>query len=110
MLKVLRDLLRYDGRFRLPSFSWYVVVVMILLSFVSPYDPNKTFVVPMDAPPSLEHLFGTNSRGQDIFWWLTFAVRNSLIVGVITAVISRVIAILVGLDRRVPGADGSTGC
>ena len=57
----------------------------------------------MDTPPSLEHLFGTSSRGQDIFWWMTFAVRNSLIMGVITAVISRVIAIMVGLTAGYQG-------
>lgn len=97
MFKVIRDLLKYDGRFRIAFVFLVMVVAMIVLSFVSPYEPNKTFVVPMDMPPSFEHLFGTNSRGQDIFWWLTFAVRNSLILGVITAAISRVIAILVGL-------------
>jgi peptide/nickel transport system permease protein len=57
----------------------------------------------MDTPPSLEHVFGTDSRGQDIFWWMTFAVRNSLLMGVITAVISRVIAILVGLAAGYQG-------
>jgi len=103
VLKVLRDLLRYDGRFRFAFILLTAVAVMVLLSFVSPYDPNKTFVVAMDAPPSLEHLFGTNSRGQDIFWWLTFAVRNSLIMGVITAAISRVIAIIVGLTAGYQG-------
>jgi peptide/nickel transport system permease protein len=99
----LRDLLRYDGRFRFAFILLAAIVVMILLSFVSPDDPNKSFVVAMDAPPSLEHLFGTNSRGQDIFWWLTFAVRNSLIMGLITAAISRVIAILVGLTAGYQG-------
>jgi len=49
--------------------------------FHSPDDPGKTFVVAMDTPPSFEHIFGTNSRGQDIFWWMTFAVRNSLLLG-----------------------------
>jgi peptide/nickel transport system permease protein len=103
VFRVLRDLLRYDGRFRFAFILLAAIVVMILLSFVSPDDPNKTFVVAMDAPPSLEHLFGTSSRGQDIFWWLTFAVRNSLIMGVITAAISRVIAIIVGLTAGYQG-------
>ena len=86
MFKVIRDLLKYDGRFRIAFIFLAAVVVMIILSFVSPYDPNKSFVVAMDTPPSLEHIFGTNSRGQDIFWWMTFAVRNSLFLGVITAI------------------------
>ena len=103
MFKVIRDLLQYDGRFRIAFILLLAVLVMILLSFVSPYDPNKSFEVPMDVPPSLEHFFGTDSRGKDIFWWLTFAVRNSLIMGLITAAISRVIAILVGLTAGYQG-------
>ena len=103
MLRVLRDLLKYDGRFRIAFIFLVTVVLMIFLSFVSPYEPNKSFVVAMDMPPSLEHVFGTDSRGQDIFWWMTFAVRNSLLMGVIAAVISRVIAILVGLAAGYQG-------
>jgi peptide/nickel transport system permease protein len=103
MFKVMRDLLQYDGRFRIAFILLLAVVVMILLSFLSPYDPNKSFEVPMDTPPSLDHFFGTDSRGKDIFWWLTFAVRNSLIMGLITAAISRVIAILVGLTAGYQG-------
>jgi peptide/nickel transport system permease protein len=103
MFRVLRDLLKYDGRFRIAFIFLVAVVLMIFLSFISPYDPNKSFVVAMDTPPSLEHVFGTDSRGQDIFWWMTFAVRNSLLMGVITAVISRVIAILVGLAAGYQG-------
>lgn len=103
MLKVVRDLLRYDGRFRFAVILLGGVVTMILLSYGSPYDPGKTFVVPWDLPPSGEHLFGTTSRGQDLFWWLTFAVRNSLYMGVMTAIISRVISVLVGLTAGYQG-------
>ena len=39
MLRVLRDLLRYDGRFRLAVVLLSGVVIMILLSFNSP-DPK----------------------------------------------------------------------
>jgi peptide/nickel transport system permease protein len=103
MLKVLRDLLRYDGRFRLAVILLGAVVGMIVLSYDSPYDPGKTFVVPWDLPPSRDHIFGTTSRGQDLFWWLTFAIRNSLFVGVVTAIISRVISVLVGLTAGYRG-------
>ncbi len=44
-----------------------------------------------------EHLLGTDSNGQDIFWQATFAVRNSLIISLIAALVSRVIAVLVGM-------------
>ena len=103
MLRVIRDLLKHDGRFRIAFVFLLAVGTMSLLSFVSPYDPARTFNVPADMPPSLEHPFGTSSRGQDIFWWMTFAVSNSLFLGLLTAIISRVIAILVGLTAGYRG-------
>jgi len=103
MFRVIRDLLKYDVRFRIAFIFLTAMAVMIILSFFSPYDPNKTFVVAMDVPPSLEHIFGTNSRGQDIFWWMTYALRNSFLLGVIAASISRVIAVLVGLAAGYQG-------
>jgi peptide/nickel transport system permease protein len=103
MLKILRDLLRYDGRFRLGILFLGGVVVMILLSYRSPYQPNNSFSVPWDLPPSREHLFGTTSRGEDLFWWLTFGLRNSLFLGVVTAIISRIISVLVGLTAGYRG-------
>ncbi len=103
MFKVIRDLLRYDARFRVAFVLLLAVVIMIALSAVSPYDPEKTFVVLMDSPPTGDHIFGTTSRGQDLFWWMTFAVRNSLLLGIVTAIISRVIAVLVGLTAGYRG-------
>jgi peptide/nickel transport system permease protein len=64
---------------------------------------GKTFQVGMDLSPSLKHPFGTNSRGQAVFWWMAFAVRNSLYLGIVTALVSRVIAILVGLTAGYRG-------
>jgi len=103
-VKVLKDLFR-DYRF---SFSFVVLVIiltMALLSFFSPYDPTLWNVVPKDLKPSTEHILGTDSNGQDIFWQATFAVRNSLIISLIAGLVSRVIAILVGM---VAGYSGST--
>ena len=103
MLTILRDLLKHDGRFRIAFLFLLATVILSLLSFVSPYDPGKTFMVPPDMPPSFEYPFGTSSRGQDIFWWMAFAVRNSLVLGILTAIISRIIAIFVGLTAGYRG-------
>jgi peptide/nickel transport system permease protein len=103
MLRVIRDLLKHDGRFRIAFVFLLAVGILSLLSLVSPYDPARTFKVPADMPPSLEHPFGTSSRGQDVFWWMTFAVTNSLSLGLMTALISRVIAIFVGLTAGYRG-------
>ena len=103
MFKVIRDLLKYDGRFRVACVFLGAVGLMILLSCVSAEDPNKTFVTALDLPPSLEHIFGTSSRGQDIFWWMTFAVRNSILIAAVAAIVSRIIAIFVGLTAGYRG-------
>ncbi len=97
MTTVFRDLFKYDGRFRVAFVFLLIIVIMALLTTVSPQDPKKTFMVPQDVPPSMKYIFGTNSRGQDLFWWMTFAVRNSLVLGIITAIVSRIIAIFVGM-------------
>jgi peptide/nickel transport system permease protein len=103
MFRIIRDLLKYDARFRVAFVFLTIVLVMSVMSFVSPEQPNRTFQAPIDQPPSLEHPFGTNSRGQDLFWWMTFAVRNSLVLGLLTAALSRVIAIIVGLTAGYRG-------
>lgn len=103
MWTTIRDLLKHDGRFRIAAIFLLAIVILALLSAVSPYEPNRTFLVPTDMPPSLEYPFGTSSRGQDIFWWMAFAVRNSLALGLITAAVSRVIAIFVGLTAGYRG-------
>jgi len=103
MLKILRDLLRFDGRFRAAFIMIIIILILMFSSWFSPYDMGKTFQVGMDLSPSLKHPFGTNTRGQDVFWWMAFAVRNSLYLGIVTALVSRVIAVIVGLTAGYRG-------
>ncbi len=103
-MKLLRDLFR-DYRFCVSFGVLVIIVIMALLSTFSPYDPTLWYVVARDTKPSAEHWLGTDSNGQDIFWQATFAVRNSLIISLIASMISRVIAILVGM---VAGYQGRT--
>ena len=95
-MKTFRDLIK-DYRF---AFSFVVLVIIVILAFMSnfsPYDPTLWNVVPTNLKPSAKFILGTDSNGQDIFWQATFAVRNSLIISLIAAFVSRVIAILVGM-------------
>ncbi len=95
-MKTLRALFR-DRRFGIGATVLIVLVALALLSFFAPYDPSVWRVVPRDLPPSTEHFLGTTSLGQDVFWLLTVAIRNSLSLAVLSAAISRVIALTVGL-------------
>jgi peptide/nickel transport system permease protein len=97
MLKILGDLIRYRGEFRLGAILTGAIVLFAALSFVSPYPPQDQFVVPPDLPPSGVYWFGTTSRGQEVFWQLTFAIRNTMLFGFAVAILSRLIAIAVGL-------------
>lgn len=97
MLATLRDLLRYNVEFRIGLALVSVVLVMAGLSFVAPYPPGEVYVVPPDLPPSSVYWLGTTSRGQDVFWQLTFAIRNTLSFGIMVALLSRIIALMVGL-------------
>lgn len=97
MLKVVRDLFRHNREFAAGSILVLLVVGLVVASFFSPYPPLDSYLVPPDTPPSWDHLLGTNSRGQDVFWQLTIAMRNSLFFGISVAVISRAISLVVGL-------------
>ncbi len=95
-MKVFRDLLR-DYRF---FWGFWILVMMLIfasLSFFSPYDPGLWGEVPRDMRPSAEYWLGTDSNGQDIFWIATFAVRNSLTIALIAGLVSRLIAVTVGM-------------
>lgn len=95
-MKTLQALLR-DARFSIGAAIMLVLIVLAVLSFVSPYNPQEWRQVPRDLPPSGKYLLGTSSLGQDVFWQLTAAIRNSLLLAVFAAAISRVIALTVGL-------------
>lgn len=97
MLGIFRDLLRYNWEFGLGCTLLLVVAGMAALSFFSPYPPLDVYVVAPDLPPSAEHIFGTTSRGQDVFWQLTTAIRNTLLFGIAVAILSRIISLAVGL-------------
>ncbi|HXE70886.1 MAG TPA: ABC transporter permease [Hyphomicrobiaceae bacterium] len=97
MLATLRDLMIYNPEFRIGAILLGLVAGMAALSLASPYAPLDTFVVAPDLPPSFAHPFGTTSRGQDVFWQLTFAIRNTLTFGIVVAVLSRLLSLAIGL-------------
>ena len=94
---VFRDLLKYNLEFRIGIVLTAVVVLLSGLSFFSPYSPIDSYVVAPDVPPDATYWFGTNSRGQDVFWQLTFALRNTLLFGITVALLSRILSLVIGL-------------
>ena len=97
MWRIVHDLLRFNRGFAAGVCLLGFVLAFAALSFVSPYSPLDSFVVPPDMPPGWPHVLGTTSRGQDVFWMLSFAIRNTLAFGLLVAVISRVLSLVIGL-------------
>ncbi|MBH5402598.1 ABC transporter permease [Bradyrhizobium sp. CNPSo 4010] len=97
MIVLLRDLLRDSPEFRIGAVLVVFVLLLSVLASFSPYPPESVYVVPPDVPPSLTYWFGTTSRGQDVFWQLSFAIRNTLLFGCTVALISRLFALVIGL-------------
>jgi peptide/nickel transport system permease protein len=95
-MQVLRDLLR-DYKFRWSFTIICILVIYASLSYFAPDDPTLWGTYPRDLPPSLSNLLGTDSRGIDIFWTASFAVRNSLIIALVAGVVSRLIAVPVAM-------------
>jgi peptide/nickel transport system permease protein len=92
-----RDLFLYSSSFRSGVIILVFVLLMVGLSFVSPYEPDDRRAVPRNRPPSSEYIMGTTSTGQDVFWMLTFAIRNTLIVAGIAVLIGRSIGVMLGM-------------
>lgn len=73
------------------------LVLGFLLPWFAPADPRAWQTYPRNLGPSWQHLMGTTNLGQDIFWLLTWAIRNSLLLGVVVAFLSTLIGVAMGL-------------
>ena len=88
-----------DAPFRLYLGVILVVIFIVLgaiLPWFAPGDPLVWYTAPRNQNPSAAYWLGTTSLGQDVFWLLTYALRNSLILGLIVAGLSTVIGVFLG--------------
>ncbi len=86
-----------------PSFIAGGVIVLILLAmaffpqFIAPYDPVKLDVKARMVAPSLEHLFGTDNYGRDVFSRVVWGTRIDLALGIFGTLVPFVIGSAIGL-------------
>ncbi len=87
-----------NGRLKVGLFMTAFFVILGFVVFYLPHINPFTFnTYPKKLLPSWDHLLGTTSMGQDIFWLLIEAIHNSLLIGLIVATIGTVVGVLVGL-------------
>lgn len=79
------------------------VVLGGILPWFAPGDPLVWYSAPRNQGPSAAYWLGTTSLGQDVFWLLTYALRNSIILGLIVAGLSTVIGVFLGLAAGYAG-------
>src|SRR5579871_821778 len=96
-MRTIIDLFRFSPAFRYGAIILAAILIMVALSFFSPYDPDTNRVVPRNKPPSAQDILGTNANGQDVFWIMTFALRNSLLIGTLAVLIGRGIGVMLGM-------------
>ena len=89
--------MKMNNRLRIGLIILSCFVLISLLPLINDVDPATQGTYLKNLPPSLEHPLGTNSLGQDLFWFLVYAIRNSLILGVTVSIFTTFIAGAVGL-------------
>lgn len=76
-------------------FVLFAGVIALAADVVAPHDPFMLGAMPFQ-PPGVEHWFGTDDLGRDVFSGIIFGARTSLIVGFTAAAIGVVIGVSIG--------------
>jgi len=77
------------------TLSVFFLIITLLGPLLAPFSPWNMDFIPL-SPPSLTHLLGVNDGGQDIFSELLYAIRNTMIFGMISASAALVLGVLLG--------------
>ncbi len=93
------SIFRVFRRHQLAAVGAVVLLVLCLIAVsadvIAPNDPNG-ISADILAPPSSEHLLGTDDIGRDMVSRLMFAARISLTVGVVSSILAVLLGVVVG--------------
>ncbi len=84
---------------KLAGFALGILIILVLasiLAFVTPYSPTDQVPTNSFQKPDMQHWFGTDELGRDIFTRILYGGRVSLTVGLLSTVLSITVGIIVG--------------
>lgn len=88
-------------------FCMIVLLIMIFAAifapFVTAYNPNKQDLTNMLQGMSLQHIFGTDAMGRDVFTRIIYGGRVSFVVGLVSVLIAGGIGMAIGLLAGMAG-------
>lgn len=73
-----------------------ILIALVLLAPLMPYDPETSNMSERLQPPSWQHLMGTDALGRDLFTRVLYGGRVSLTVGLLVVGLSISIGVVVG--------------
>ena len=73
------------------------ILVSLLSTFISPYDPNAQDLLNTNSTPTWEHILGTDYLGRDVLSRLMYGGRVSFSVSLLSGTFAAVVGILLGL-------------
>ena len=85
---------------KLATLGFVIVILVVLVSvfanYLAPYDPAEQDSYNTKAPPSAEHLLGTDNLGRDILSRIMYGGRMSLSIGIISTFVAGIIGTVIG--------------
>lgn len=88
-------------RNRIAVIAMFILVCLYLMAIfaplIAPYDPLETNYTDRFEPPSSEYIMGTDFVGRDIFSRVVHGARISLSIGLVSAAISYIVGVPLGL-------------
>ncbi len=94
-------------RYRKPVISMIILTIILILCYTSPIwlkgDPTYMYLDQVRQSPDASHLFGTDYMGRDIFKMIWSGGMVSITIGILSTIISSVIAIFYGTLSGIGG-------
>ena len=73
-----------------------ILLTCLLAPLIAAHDPVAPDLRSINQPPSLQHIFGTDKLGRDVFTRTLYGGRLSMLIGLGSALIAAVIGVLLG--------------